>query len=1158
MHRVSLEQRWRRKPQSLWIQGYDNKRSLYWMQMIRDPFYLQIVSRLGDRLDPELFERCAADILRAELPTITPIRGGGDLGMDGAIADLDGPAFPLVCTTSEDVIGNLGQSLSSYVRQGGTRRKVVSATSRQLTAKRRRNLEQRAAEHGFDLVHIYDQAAFADRLYRNPAWCRELLNLTGTPPALSAVPRTKRPLIGDAPLGRDADLVWLRETPGDRLLVDQPGSGKTFLLYALAREGWGLFLIEADRARIAGAIRDQRPRVVIVDDAHVRIEALEQLRHLRREMGAIFDIVATSWPGSPERVAEALGLPATQVRELEPLTRDEIVTVVRGVGVWGPDLLVRAIVDQAEGRPGLAVTLADLAVRGAARDVALGEALSRNVQETFEPIVGEEGLWLLAAFAIGGDGGMPVEAVADLLGLSRIDVTRKAASLAYGGVVTQADGPAGADAEPLIVVRPSAVRPALVRDVFFNGPARLAYRPLIGRAPSLSEAARTLVGARGCGADIRSEALRAVLEQANSPEAWDEYAWLGRDEATWVVEHHQEMILDIAQSALRRAPEAALPVLLTRAVIDNRPLDKHPDHPLRQMKDWVLDADPNSGQAVPRRQDLLRSTTEWLKAGGEPAVGLEALLLGLAPNFYVQSIDPGAGRTFRWSSGLLQYEELVAIRGSWWPVIAQIGSMERPAWQHVFDLIESWAYPRRWHSEALPQDVDELVQSTAAEMLVGVVSLAKGHAGVCLAARQIAARLERAVDAGVDKDFEILYARERWTDKKSWHASKIRSDQAVRTLATDWTNENPAEIAARLVVLESLAADIGNRSSCRTPELGHQLASRVISPNAWLRAFLDSPLKVEVVAPFLHRAALSRDPGWEEMMREAMARSDLRRASIWTLLSIPAPPSALLDLTLAALPSYPSLVLDLCQRGLVTDPVLVRLLQHDDTGISGASAVGEWLLPPEGTIREPFRAYWRRAIRRYQDGEDELAEILEGNPSLSHDWLRTQLRFGNYLLGRDDGPVSAAIDALDHEGRCCILGLLPSSRVNDDFVARLISSDVDLYLRLLNDVRLTAFHLAPVADVKSTGWARMVSVALAHGVSTAKIAKAIIPKTWSWIGNESAMWSEWILDIESLALEGDTDIQAISQTVRASAIAKRDCALTLERREAVLGDRARR
>jgi hypothetical protein len=51
-----------------------------------------------------------------------PVRGGTDAGMDGAIADDAGPAFPLVCTTAKDVIGNLTRSLNSYLRDGGNRR----------------------------------------------------------------------------------------------------------------------------------------------------------------------------------------------------------------------------------------------------------------------------------------------------------------------------------------------------------------------------------------------------------------------------------------------------------------------------------------------------------------------------------------------------------------------------------------------------------------------------------------------------------------------------------------------------------------------------------------------------------------------------------------------------------------------------------------------------------------------------------------------------------------------------------------------------------------------------------------------------------------------------------------------------------------------------
>ena len=68
--------------------------------MIRDPFYRDIIARLNERLDPELFEQCAADLLREVYPGLAPIRGGADSGMDGAIADGEGEPFPLVSTTA--------------------------------------------------------------------------------------------------------------------------------------------------------------------------------------------------------------------------------------------------------------------------------------------------------------------------------------------------------------------------------------------------------------------------------------------------------------------------------------------------------------------------------------------------------------------------------------------------------------------------------------------------------------------------------------------------------------------------------------------------------------------------------------------------------------------------------------------------------------------------------------------------------------------------------------------------------------------------------------------------------------------------------------------------------------------------------------------------
>jgi hypothetical protein len=97
-------------------------------------------------------------------PTLVPIHGGLDSGMDGAMADGEGGAYPLVATTAKNVIGNLTRSLDSYLDRGGTRRRLVVATSTALSPKKRWNLEERAREKGFVLLQIHERRDIADAL----------------------------------------------------------------------------------------------------------------------------------------------------------------------------------------------------------------------------------------------------------------------------------------------------------------------------------------------------------------------------------------------------------------------------------------------------------------------------------------------------------------------------------------------------------------------------------------------------------------------------------------------------------------------------------------------------------------------------------------------------------------------------------------------------------------------------------------------------------------------------------------------------------------------------------------------------------------------------------------------------------------------------------
>ena len=76
--------------------------------MFRDPLYRQIRRRLSELKNGNAFELCADDLLRQIYPSLAPREGGDDAGLDGLIAE-DKGSIQLICTTGEDVLGNLSK-----------------------------------------------------------------------------------------------------------------------------------------------------------------------------------------------------------------------------------------------------------------------------------------------------------------------------------------------------------------------------------------------------------------------------------------------------------------------------------------------------------------------------------------------------------------------------------------------------------------------------------------------------------------------------------------------------------------------------------------------------------------------------------------------------------------------------------------------------------------------------------------------------------------------------------------------------------------------------------------------------------------------------------------------------------------------------------------
>ncbi len=1121
--------------------------------MKRDPFYRQIVERLNGLLDDDDFERCAADILRANHPTLVPIRGGSDSGMDGAIADGEGEPFPLITTTSKNVIGNLTRNLNQYLAEGGPRRKAILATSQALTPQKRRNLNRRASELGFTLIQIYEQAAIADLLRHRPEWCRELLNLTGNPPPLSAIPHTNRPLANLPLIGREADLAWLNQASGDRLLVGQPGSGKTFLFHQLAQEGKGLFVIRPQIGEIAAQLRalqtDAEPLpALMIDDAQSSLELLSDLRHMRQEIGAEFAIIASSWPGAEESLAVTLNLPTTQIHRLDRLTRDEIVQIINVAGLQGPNLLVHEIVNQAEGLPGLAVTLTWLCLQGDVRRVALGDFLSASVLRFFEPLVGQHASHILAALAVSGDSGLTMQAVAHATGLPLIDIRALLTRLAAGGVIMETSG-------QRLTVRPPALRHALIRDVFFRGALSLPIEPVLTQITSATETALALIGAQGRGAIISPALLKPLIEQADSQEVWQEYARLGREEVNWLLGQHPELLTTIARPALHHAPEITLPRLLSAAIGDQRPLHANTDHPLRLIQDWVKSAHPGTPAVLQRRRTLLKAVGDWLTSDGDWMVSIQSLQAVLSPEFHDHEVDPGSGNRVTLLSGYVSTDDARAIQEFWPRILNLVTHGEVANWRSIRDMVEMWAYPGRLNAH-ISAELNDLMRAFAARMLQDVVAIAERHPGTLHWARQVAEHLDLVLPLPLNAEFETLYPHR--SHNVDWREAEQREAAAVRELAERWSRATPGDTAVQITHIETEAGLADVRWPRYTPWLCSEIAGQVTTPLAWAQAVIEAGCSGELVAPFLRRAYEANEVGWKELALTCLERPPLRSAAITLALTMSQPDEDLLAQVLTQLEGYTEYVRWGGARREIPEHQTRLLLHHPDAAIACAAADGIWHAS-KGRIPDPFRDEWRRVVLRSGADRHWLIEVLGADPELAYHWLQT--RFADedpdFFGVTHERVIEAAVSGLSKEARRALLLQIPDSDRYGfvEVVTPLINGHPALYRDLLSNEQLRWFHLTPLAGTPEGEWLEKALMAVEAGYSPNDIARAAYsPRGFTFQrGNESAMWSEWVEHFERLCAHDDERLRRIGEAGKAQVSHLLEEARRRERREAIYG-----
>ena len=913
--------------------------------MKHDPFYGQIIARLKGSLDPDVFELCVPDLLRRHDGLFAvPIKGGGDSGMDGAVADGDGEPIPIVSTISRDVSGNMKRNLKKYKCDGGLARACIVATSRSLTPKRQKNLTNKARELGFTLLQIVEQSGIAARLYHDSKWCKELLHLTGKPSALSVIPETRRPLPGSDLIGRTEARDWLRNSKGDRVLLGDPGVGKTSLLCEWAMDGKSdaLFVVDDDRGEIAIAARDQQPKVIIVDDAHTDIMFLTKLRQLRREIRGDFDIIATSWKGDRPEIVQMLDAGPENVHELARLAQDEIAEIVVNMGIVQNHWLVDEIVRQAGGLPGLAGTLTYFALQGRWREIYTGEALATDITRFYKNRITGDVTGLLACFAIGGKSGMAKDAVSKTIDIPILQLRQDLSNLAHGGII--AEVPYRKD---FINVRPSALRHALIRDIFFSGdPSALpetCLQDLLAVVPEDVETVRELIDvARRWGnvpPSLIQTPLKEFIEEASrwlsilpssplghstpSLEAVREYARLGPEQANWVMDNFTASPSHIARPLLENVPGRVIPLLLNEAVGDSRPLNSHTEHPLRPLQDWIKQAHPGKEEPVQRRARILHTAKTWLSGGHDPAIGYSAMLLAVVPKFDFSENQPG-GDGIRIFRGFLNQEHLLRLQEFWHKIVDFMRVVEPTDWDEHFASLGQWAFPMDCPSDEIRRVLTEFGK----KMVLDIVSAAAGKVAVLHRLKAMTIRAYPDMEIISDPVVNTLYPILHFDDDRD--AQEKKWEEAVSLLAKNWSNKEPTEVISILDPIERDLLGVREIHHRYTGYLCRLLAQSSAAPLKCFTSFLESGLPADTVIPFLLEAIEQNIEGWGHALRSAFDTARLKERAICIILTSKNVPRNLKADALRDAGQFPELIAQLIWSNQLTDTAIHSLYDHPD------------------------------------------------------------------------------------------------------------------------------------------------------------------------------------------------------------------------------------
>ncbi|MFD3943267.1 hypothetical protein [Streptomyces sp. NPDC058579] len=1174
---------------------------------------MDLIARVRRAMDeqaihPTEFERCSCALLQSQYPGLSAVEGGHDFGRDADIyfpwGPQDADARGRLLVTTGDPVANLRTGLRRMHEEGVQADLIVMACSQPVDATRRASMDRLCRDRGLPAPHIYARDWFASRLAKEPMWRFNLLGIRGELEALLDRPLdlAEEDVEHTDLLGREADLAELNEAVAfgrDVVLAGVPGVGKTRLTVELI--GKVAYLEQAQADRILDELLTSRPAAVVVDDAHIRIDEMRVLRRARHGAEHAFAIVATTWPDRADEVAAAL--PGAVRYDIDLLERSDMNALVTSLGVTGHRARA-AVLDQAAGRPGWAVTLCQLFTTGEGGRVANGAAHLANVERHLRRITETETAVdaLACVAALGGASSETLYALAPLVGEPPARMSGLMERLARHGLVETV--------HDIWRLQP-ALRAPLIARWFFTRPAGRPWSTLFDAFPTRS---RDLVSAAISAArvSVSSDARTAVESWVGAlpaPTEWDtgtfslvsEYARLDREAAQFAVAQARTVLAvprdskqmggttadrqgdaaarQLAQSATQYLLPEAIAALLDLAVGDERPRHSTPQHPLRVLDDVAKSIDPDFGTVFEIRGLLLKPVLEWLSTHRSPAewgVGTEVLASVFSAETSGTWTDPGSPNTVTLARGVESAENLARLISLWDQVAPVIEETDRPdglnnapaAVVPLLDLAGSWVRLGEGfvpHNSEPSKEQKNQGAKGGARMLATLHDLLQTFPGLALRARRMLnAAYARAGDAGrnlpaldVDPDVEFFTGWSRRDAMGHRDETVPGGVRTVESLAQGIAALGPTAGVARFVALaeqSELAGDHGGGTW-----VADQMVPHLTDPAAWHAA------ATAAGSLPIHRAALIRwlttspDTLSAEVLTSALDDPRFRTGVISTVLGRGADDTAA-QLVVAKLRAEDAWLLDSIFLRDEPHEVLHRLLRHPDAVVAGSSAVIFAIGQPHGpSLPDTWRATWCDAVRHLRPEDlpqhDQwragqlLAHLAEHAPDLLEAWYTERLDEmveQGYFVAPEPYGCDLRLDRLPQSHRYRLtVRCADLPRIGHSPLVQLVGADRSLAEQLIMDNVVTPDKLLEaLVGQRNETLEGLGPLLLDHGVPAAHIAADV---AWvdSWRGEESTRHQHLIDYFTDLSIR----VPALAAVAEAGRAQQTELLRTAERKE---------